>query len=218
MCFFIFQLPAPVYIACIVGLVAAVFAALFFATHILRVTKVIRSNIFSWLGAFVVVGGAVFDIYATILFSPTLDLESNPVVRFLLKHDVAIEVIYWAGGVMQLVFVSIVVMMWLATVSGLPSLLSGLHHLSGNSLSYAILAGEKATLGSMLAGRGDVRYTVSFLSAMLIGVFVYRWYLGLEWFRIVPISRRIAPVVIFLGTAVLYVACCHKYVKKAQKK
>src|SRR5947199_376264 len=50
---------------------------------------------------------------ATVTHSPTLRREANPVLRRLLNNGVALEWVFLFGGIMQILFVSLTMVLWL---------------------------------------------------------------------------------------------------------
>src|SRR5262249_30205720 len=61
----------------------------------------------------VVVGGAAADIFATLTHTPDLAWEANPVIRALLDNGVPLTRVYLFGAILQVLFVSLTMVLWL---------------------------------------------------------------------------------------------------------
>jgi len=57
-------------------------------------------------------GGAVFDVFATVIHSPSLIQEFNPVARLLLDSGHSTGFVYAYGGFCQIAFATLVCLLW----------------------------------------------------------------------------------------------------------
>lgn len=165
-----------------------------------------------WLGVLFIVGGAAFDIGATLWHSPDLAMESNPVAVALLDDGMAPARVKWLGLVAQCGLVLAAALLWCNFCVRRSWYLRRLSDLGDGSLSLRLLGLRDGSVATLLLGRGtDHALLVSSLGALTIGVFAYRWYLGLEWFGWVPVSRTLAPLgCIALAWLALYGWACHR--------
>jgi hypothetical protein len=157
------------------------------------------------------IGGAACDVYATLHHSPDLAREANPVIRGLLDNGLSLQQVYLFGAVLQGLFIGLTMVLWLG-------LLKHRHTLAATMPSRgSLLAYFKAgTGGRELNYRqwccpltySELPWAYHFAwwtGVAFVGASVYRFYLALEWFQVVPTHplwvRFIAP------TVVLFLAC-----------
>lgn len=164
-----------------------------------------------WLGALFIAGGAAFDIAATVRHSPDLALEANPFAVALLDSGMPLARVMWLGLAAQAVLVLAGLMLWCNFRIRSSWYLHRLSDLGDGSLSLRLLGLRGGSASALLLGRGtDHPLLVSSLGALTLGVFAYRWYLGLEWFGWVPVSRAWAPLACMaLAWLALYGWACH---------
>jgi hypothetical protein len=176
----------------------AMFAVLAFRLMMAGVTPIpIRTFL---AGAVFIAGGAGFDIVATLLHSPDLQYETNPVARFLLDtgHSLTFVLAYGALGQTLLAVGSI--LLWGGLLSQRVTIIDSIR---GSFESFpdflkAILGAAKLTWKQWFFPRyfrhqGDRSEKYFYypwpLAAMLVGGGAYRWYCGLEWFGFSPVNR-----------------------------
>jgi len=148
-----------------------------------------------WLGVLFIAGGAAFDIGATLWHSPDLEMESNPLAVALLDSGMALPRVKLLGLIAQCGLVFAATMLWCNFCVRRSWYLRRLSDIGDRSLSLRLLGLRDSSVATLLLGRGtDHALLVSSLGALAIGAFAYRWYLGLEWFGWVPISRTVAPL------------------------
>ena len=148
-----------------------------------------------WLGLAFMAGGTAFDIAATMRHSPDLAMEANPVAVALLDHGVPAARVKLLGLAAQAILLVAASMLWINFCARRAWYLRRLDALGDGSLSLHLLGQGQASVAGVLLGRGtDLAVLVSTLGALVPGAFAYRWYLGLEWFGWVPVSRGWAPV------------------------
>ena len=165
-----------------------------------------------WLGVAFIAGGAAFDVAATLWHSPELELEGNPVAVALLDSGMAPVRVKLLGLVAQAGLVFAATMLWCNFCVRRSWYLRRLSDIGDGSLSLRLLGLRDGSVATLLFGRGtDYALLVSSLGALAIGAFAYRWYLGLEWFGWVPISRTLAPLACMaLAWLALHGWACHR--------
>ncbi len=163
-------------------------------------------------GAIFIVGGAAFDIYATLHHSPDLEHEANPLARTLLDEGLAPATVLMLGGIGQACLVFTSLMIWMNLVIRFKwyegkigtSERSGL---AGKVLLVNRMFGAPDNgLASLLGMRTDPEVLICGVGFLMLPLYAYRWYLGLEWFGLVPISRIVVPVsLVVLALAVQFI-------------
>lgn len=187
--------------------------ALWFAVAIYRsAVESLPVGLF-FLGLIVVAGGAAFDVFATLVHSPTLKRESNPIARALLDSGHPLQFIYLYGFVSQILYVSVVLALWAAflrhrktfiqlVLSTHPKSLwefyktaGGGNHLSWRQFFFPLTLSELP----------NAYYALwTYVAITLVCGGLYRWWLGLEWFGLVPnfFSWQIAVTSALLGLVI----------------
>lgn len=145
------------------------------------------------MGFIVMIGGASFDIINTVVFSPDLSLEGNPIARSLLDSGTSVGFVYIIGAIGQSLLLIIGLLLWVFFLKSYPVILNEIRRNPKKPFLYTLWGGPNATLLRIMIGKGDPFYNISSLGPIFLGVFLHRWYLGLEWLNIVPISRIVAP-------------------------
>jgi len=163
----------------------------------------------------VVLGGAACDIFATVANSH-LAHEANPVFRGLLDNGVGLKQVYLFGGVLQVLFVGLTMVLWLGLLKHRHTLAATMPP-SGSLLAYF----KAGTGGRELSYRqwicplayADLPWAYHFawwIGVAFVGLSVHRFYLALEWYRLVPVDplwvRLIAPSLVLLATCWCYAA------------
>jgi hypothetical protein len=141
------------------------------------------------VGVFSIVGGAAFDMIATVAKSPDLTLEANPVARSLLDTGYSVEFVYVYSLLAQILIVALGCVMWASFLRHRKILIASA--ISAKPKSYLEFA--KAATGA-----GHLSWRQCFLPLSLsdlpmsyhmvwsfvviwVGMSPYRWYMGFEW-------------------------------------
>jgi hypothetical protein len=162
----------------------------------------------------VILGGAACDVYATLRHSPDLAREANPVIRGLLDNGQSLRQVYLFGAISQVLFVGLAMTLWLGLLKHRHTL-AGTMPRRGSLLAYlkAGTGGRERTYRQWLCpltySELPWAYHYAWWGAVVfVGVSVYRFYLALEWYQVVPTYplgvRFIAPSVLLFLTCWLY--------------
>lgn len=181
------------------------------------------------VGVVSIVGGASFDVIATLAKSPTLTMETNPVARSLLDSGHSVEFVYMYGLSAQVLIIILGSIMWVAFLRHRQTLLASARDAKPQSyLEFvkAALGGEHLSWRQYLLPLklSDLpkSYHMMWLCAVIwVGVSPFRWYLGLEWLNWVHGFRgqviAILMVLSLIGYAVwLWIEYSNKSGKSAQ--
>ncbi len=114
------------------------------------------------------VGGALFDIAATLIHSPDLEYEGNPVARALLDSGHSLPFIYAYAAVCQSLTLLTLCLLWVAFLRHRPALVGSVKRRGSPVRPFLTYHLFWLVVALVLAGAAD------------------RWYLGLEWFGLVP--------------------------------
>jgi len=148
-----------------------------------------------WLGFGFIVGGITFDLWATLLQSPDLSMEGNKVIRTLLYTDHNPDFIYVYGLGLQSILGCVMTLLWAGFLRHRHTWFNAVMDHTPNTFVEFLKA---TTGGGQLSWR---QYLVPYRSSellcgyhvllwtlppMLLYAAAFRWYVGLDWFDIVP--------------------------------
>lgn len=144
------------------------------------------------LGVLYIVSGPVFDIAATLIHSPNLDNEANPIARVLLDGGHSVVFLYCFGFICQSLWVGFLSTLWVGLLRHRFQMVDMVRE----SQNFPQLV-KGATGGATLTWRqwlfplrwSEMPHAYGFfwiLAVVLISDSNYRWYLGFTWFGLFP--------------------------------
>lgn len=146
-------------------------------------------------GLLFVAGGAAFDGTATLVKSPALTLEANPVARSLLDLGFSVNLVIFYGIVSQIAFVVFVCIMWAAFLKHKDTFLalvkcrkeqSGLGFIKA-AMGGANLSWRQFFIPFSISEFPTSYYIVWLLPVLFVGESLYRWYLGFNWLGLISL-------------------------------
>jgi hypothetical protein len=157
------------------------------------------------IGSAYMLGGMAFDVLATVVHSPDLSDEGNPIARTLLDSGQGLTVVYLYGAGMQTLDAVGACVLWAAFLRHRHTWLRTTWDSGPQSLPQFLKA---ATGGARLSWREyflplrlselkriSVYHLFWVLPPALLGACVERWYLGFAWYRILPAGHHYAVLV-----------------------
>lgn len=118
------------------------------------------------------------------------------------------------GFISQLVFLVMFSVLWAIFLKAYPIILQNVPQENFWKTIIHIIAGPKATIFDFIIGKVDPFFGITAATPVILSVYLYRWYLGLEWLELVPISRIIVPGIICFGSAAIYASVVYKTIRK----
>lgn len=131
-------------------------------------------------------------------------MEANQIVRFLFDSGFNVKQIYYVMTGYQALYLIIVSVLWGAFLKAYPVMIKNMPQTNIFRTMLVLFAGPKATFFDFVIGKVDAFYFMTSITPIIVSLFLYRWYLGLEWLDVVPISRFFVPLTIFICTMLLY--------------
>jgi hypothetical protein len=167
-----------------------------------------------WLipGFIFIVGGAAFDMTATVRHSPDLGQETNPIARALLDSGYPLAVVYGLAIVCQGLWISLICTLWTALLKHRSTLVMSLREARSllvflkAATGGAALTWRQWLLPMRLSDLPDWSYAMWLVAVVLIAGGVDRWYLGLEWYGLVAGSRLLVVLSSIVGGLCIYLA------------
>jgi hypothetical protein len=147
------------------------------------------------IGVGFVIGGAAFDGLATLIKSPTLAREGNPIARALLDTGRSVNFVILYGFIAQIVFVTLVCILWAAFLRHQRSFLTLVKSKkakSGMEFIKAALGGGHLSWRQFLFPLRLKEFPTSYYWLWILPVvFVWgsllRWYWGFTWLGIISL-------------------------------
>lgn len=168
------------------------------------------------LGALLIAGGSFFDLAVTVLFSPDLSEEANPVVISLLYHDISLWIIYFFMLFYQVLEISIDLFLWACFLKTYPNILKSIPYVNFFTTIKCLLGCGKMTRLDFLLGRNiQYSYLVPFwIFIIIMGSFIH-WYAVMEWLKIIPVilSTSILSVITLTISALSLLLISHFKIK-----
>lgn len=148
-------------------------------------------------GAVFIVGGAAFDMVATVIHSPDLRMEGNVVARMLIRSGHKIATVYVYAIVAQSLMIALDIILWFSLIRHRRLLIESLDR--PENFAQFIKA---ATGGAYLTWRqwsaplnlselGRIYPPFWLLVILVVAASSDRWYLGLKWFNVVSGNRTL---------------------------
>jgi hypothetical protein len=213
---FLSALPDPALLAIIYPVPLFLVAVLVLALVLARKGTAPVPPVLAWIGVAYIVGGAAFDILATLIHTPDLADEGNPFVLTLFRTGHSLWFVFGYGAAEQGLLVLFLCVLWIGLLRHRLVLIESLR---GTTPYWTFL--KSATGGARLTWRQwllplslaelpNSYFVLWTLTAILMGGWGVRWYLGLEWFALVPMLRvPVAVVGVGLGLAVYFIWLWH---------
>jgi hypothetical protein len=147
------------------------------------------------LGVAYIVGGAALDITATVVHTPDLSLEQNPIARLLLDGGHSVAFVYGYAAVCQSLDLAFVSCLWIGLLRHRCAILESLR---GSQTLLQVFKG--ATGGAKLTWRQwclplrlsdlpSAYHLLWLLTVAMVAGSMERWYLGAEWYGFLPGAR-----------------------------
>jgi hypothetical protein len=211
--------PAAIRLAYAVPIILA--AALVLALRVARAGAATAPRLPLLFGLAFIVGGATLDISATVIHSPDLKLEQNPIARVLLDSGHSLSFVYWYAGVCQPLFLACLAFLWVGLLRHRHSIEN-----SVRGVQTFLQLVKAATGGSSLTWRQwllplkfselpNAYHLLWFVAVGLLAGSIDRWYLGAQWFGFVPGNRLLVVSVAVVGALGFYFVCLWRAVRKA---
>ncbi len=138
-------------------------------------------------GIIFVLGGSIFDMTTTIICSPDLSEEGNPLLVALLNHNFPLYFIYLFTLFYQMLKVSINLYLWSAFLKGYPMILNSIPYKNFFiTIQWLIGAGKMNFSDFLLSKNIQFEFLVPCLCFIIFSSNFIHWYAGLEWLKIIP--------------------------------
>ena len=176
----------------------------------------IQCRIASVSGVLFILGGACFDLAVTVTHSPDLSLEGNPYIRALLDSQHTLHFVYTYSLLTQIWFVGLFCGIWLGFLRHaryLAESIQAAHPRNWIEFLKAATGGAHLTHRQWLvpykASEVPLLYHSMWATAVAVvfGITLFRWYVGLEWLGVVEptLTLRISIIMTgVLGALMLY--------------
>ena len=175
-----------------------------------------------YAGILFMVGGTALDVGATIISTPTLARESNPIARALLDSGHSLAFVYACGLVGQVLVLVIGCLGWAAFLRHRDTVIQSAWDAGPQSayqfckaaLGAGHLTSRQYFLPLKLSELSKAYHMACAIWAATVGAWSYRWYLGLNWLHLVPeATPRVIAVCLALGLGGYHAWLCLEYAR-----
>jgi len=187
--------------------------AVFWIAGLLRSGTAQLPPLISITGVAFIIGGGLFDITATVIHSPTLVAEANPIARAFLDSGYPLWFLYLFASLSQALLLLFTSLAWLAFLRHRQQLVCamGQPRKMQDLVRAMVGAGHlpKRKWWQFPTHRSDLPcayHLLWLLVVLLVGSSLDRWWLGLEWFQLVPSIRGTVTIIAVLATQLVYLA------------
>lgn len=165
-------------------------------------------------GFLFMVSGTLFDIINTVIHSPDLSLEGNPIARLFLDMSFSINQVYVIGFISQSILLTLFTILWAAFLKAYPLILKNTPKSTFWRTGISLFGGSKVSFFDLIIGKVDPFFSITSVTPIILSIYLYRWYLGFEWLKLVPISRVLVPSIICSVAAIFYIYWSHKLINE----
>jgi len=188
---------------------------LYYSLKLFRLLSIPTKKYPFLIGTFVILGGALIDIVVTIIYSPDLKEEGNPIILTLLNLDWPLWSIYLFCALLQIVILSYTLILWANFIKMYPSMIRSIPY-KNLFTTYKWLSGagqQKNFLDVLLNRKFDYTFFMFTIMFLLVLMHINRWYFAMEWIKLVPASNKI-PIIINCFIILLFLIKAHKQVQR----
>ena len=143
------------------------------------------------LGVVLLLGGALFDMIITVIKSPTLELESNPIARILLDSGYSTGFVYGYGALAQSLLIILECTMWASLLRHRETIIASANYEHSTYFDFFKSAhgGEDLTWRQFFfpikISEFSKKYHMTWLFIVVwTGANQARWFFALEWLNI----------------------------------
>lgn len=216
--FIVFQLKGMLGIIGIVGFICATLYMLWNATFLLRTLPGRVPSIALCSGMALVIGSSIIDMAVTVMYSPDLSREGNPIVLMLFDLQAPLWFVYLFELMFNILFMTLVLVLWACFLKSYPKMLETIPYKNFiTTFRWIMGAGNISLLDWFLCRKVDFYHMISLVTLMLVMGYFLRLYAALEWLSIIPISiifPKVAMLSIFSLSTLLFIAFTHFNLKK----
>ena len=162
-------------------------------------------------GFLVIIGGAGFDLFATLWNSPDLSSEANVPLRILLDSRHSLQTVYIYGLIVNILFTTLFCILWWAILKHVRVVAQAIEEHHPESLCdflKAATGGGHLTIRQWLWPLRLSELPLLYfwiwptIAAVIGSASALRWYAGLEWFNVVSASLA-GRAIVLTSTAML---------------
>lgn len=158
------------------------------------------------LGLTIIVGASLLDNIITHAKNPDLSRESNIITLSLFFCGMSLYQVIFVDLFFQAIFITASVLLWILCYKSLPIILGDLKGKDFLRKVLMLIGMQKLILKNILFSTDEAFYANAYLGMSMLCACTYRIYCILEWLNIVPMSKFIAPAIVFSAFNVAYFA------------
>lgn len=172
-------------------------------------------------GMVISVGGSILDMAVTVIYSPDLSEEGNPVIVALLNSQFSLKSIYISMLCYQILKVSISLYCWFNFLKIYPKILKKIPYVNFYTTLKWLFGAQKMSFLDTVIGRNiDYNFLIAGMFFIIFSMNIIHWYAALEWLEIIPImfSTLTLAVAIIAISLLILGSLTHIQIKNRHKK
>lgn len=156
-------------------------------------------------GIILSLGGSILDMTVTVIYSPDLSEEGNPVIVALLNSAFSLKSIYISMLCYQILKVSISLYCWFNFLKIYPKILKAIPYVNFyTTLKWLFGAQKMSFLDAVLGRKIDYKFLMTAMFFIIFSMNIIHWYAAMEWLGIIPIVFSIAELVIIIASVLIF--------------
>jgi hypothetical protein len=168
------------------------------------------------IGAFIVIGGIVADMVATITCSPDLSREANVIILMLMSAKMPLNIIYASVVLISIIQSALALTLFSCFLKAYPILVESIPYKNILITSKWLfgLSNLQNWKDFLSFKKTDFFCAVCFISFLSATEYLYRFYVALMWFDKVPYSITVVPAIIVIISTLGLAFLLHYHIKK----
>lgn len=139
-------------------------------------------------GVIFIFGGSALDMAVTVIYSPDLSLEGNPVLVTLLNNQFSLNTIYFFTLCYQLLKTTISFYLWIIFLKTYHKILKSIPYINFYTTIKWLLGAQRMRFLDLLLGRNiDFYFFIPTLFFVIVACNAAHWYAAMEWLGFIPI-------------------------------
>lgn len=167
------------------------------------------------IGVFLLAGSAIVDMGATVICSPDLQQEGNVFILMLLREQFSLGFIYCFAFALNILAGSLQLILWACFLKIYPTMIQSIPYKNMfTTYKWLMGSGEKKGLKAFLNVKTDLHFGLPSCIFLIIMQSLYRFYMALMWFNLVPHSFTVVPLLILIASILGLTFISHYKIKQ----
>lgn len=198
----------------IIGAIIFLWSLFFMSYNAMKLFRILPGHVplnAFLIGVFLVVGSAIVDMGATVICSPDLQQEGNVFILMLLSEKFSLGFIYCFSLALNILAGSLELILWACFLKVYPTMIQSIPYKNMfTTYKWLMGSGEKKGLKAFFNVKTDLHFGLPSCTFLIVMQSLYRFYMALMWFNLVPHSFTVVPLFILIAS-ILGLTCISHY-------